>query len=173
MNTSKRNNNMILLAAFSLMMASCSKTDGDTVVPAPGQQQSTERTSQTPQSAEGQWTVISNEVFTISAPEGWVNQRLPSLDTYFGTLRKGNDSINYEYSINPDSFQLDPDRFSIHYETVDGKRAKIIEGDRLGIAFDRVGNDPATPHRLLLMQASSNPLDQETVLRMFRSIRFK
>lgn len=155
MNTSKRNNNMILLAAFSLMMASCSKTDGDTVVPAPGQHQSTERTSQTPQSAEGQWTVISNEVFTISAPEGWVNQRLPSL------------------SINPDSFQLDPDRFSIHYETVDGKRAKIIEGDRLGIAFDRVGNDPATPHRLLLMQASSNPLDQETVLRMFRSIRFK
>jgi len=73
----------------------------------------------------------------------------------------------------PDTFPIDPERFRFHYEIIDGRRAKIIQGERTGIALDNVSEQSVIPRRFIMMQSSEQPLDRELALRIIRSLDFK
>jgi hypothetical protein len=119
------------------------------------------------------WHIIETKMFRIQAPSSWHDKPLPSMDTYNGMLTDGEHSMNYEYGIMPDTFKVDRERYTFTYEIIDGRRAKIIEGERYGIAIDNMSGDPSMQRRFIMMQSSEAPMDRETALRMIRSIDFK
>jgi len=159
------------ISAISLATISCNKSDADQQLSA--DPASNKPASTAPAPLQEGWQTINTNIFQIQMPAGWEHQELTSIDTYNGKLTDGAESMNYEYGMMHDTFKIDPERFSFQYETIDGKRAKIIQGERFGIAIDQMSEDPAKQRRFILMQSSAQPMNKEMAMKMIRSIDFK
>lgn len=161
-----------LLAAIGIGTVSCSKDENVMAGMEPDLSNAPHTHALTGRTA-AEWKEMSGTVFTTSIPADWRHVALPSIDTYNGILTNGRDSINYEYGIQPDTFRIDRERFTVRYEIVDGRQAKMLSGERMGMVIDRVHNAGAVPRSFIMMQSSDTPLDPEVALRMMRSVVFR
>jgi len=161
-----RRNDILLcsavIAAIMLLFIACSKDKEDDVT---------------------NWKVIETSVFKVDVPEDWQFIDLHGIDTYNGLLTNYRDSLNFDYGINLDTFVVDSVHWRVSYETIHGKRAKILEGkaspQMYGLVMDSarinlVNPDSAqyTVRRFIMMQSSYGQMDRGTALKIFRSVRF-
>ena len=168
----KRNLFLIMAAVigFCFIAASCNKEENDEMVALNSPLNNSANSSLA--AGNIRWHRIEAKTFTVEVPGNWEYLQLPSLDTYNGMFTGGEDSMTYEYGIMPDTFKIDPERFSFHYEIIDGRRAKIIQGERYGIAIDEVRRSGSMQRRFIMMQSSNSPMDRDVAMHIIRSIRF-
>lgn len=159
---------IITATTFSLPLTSCSKSDNDVVTANGAANRSAINTL-----AGESWRTIEAQNFMIDIPFTWNYQPLPGIDGYNGIFMGNKDSMRYEYSISPDTFKIDPARYSYHYEIVDGRRAKIISGAGYGIAIDDMKDASKPQRRFVMMQSSKSGMDEKTAMQIIRSIRFE
>ena len=130
------------------------------------------------------WKVVQTSVFNVDVPEDWEFIDLHGIDTYNGLLTNYRDSFNFDYGINLDTFVVDSIHWQVSYETIHGKRARILEGNAspqmYGLVIDSarvtmINPDSAqyTVRRFIMMQSSLAQMDRATAMKIFRSVRFK
>ncbi len=167
---------MMALAAGSFIGTSCNKSDNDDI--AANANPSNQAAPPQGLAASGNWKTINTRVFTIEAPSNWNYAETPSMDTHTGLLAGGTDSIMFEYGTTMSAYQMDPENYSYHYETINKLRALVIESNgspqRYGVAIDSVNTREGMEEvrRFILMQSSKSQMDKETAMRMIRSIKF-
>jgi hypothetical protein len=129
------------------------------------------------------WKSIQTEIFSVEVPSNWYYVDLHGIDTYNGLFTNAHDSMHFDYGISPDTFTIDPAIYNYHYEVIDGRTAKILEGKdsthRYGIAIDsakvtEVSQNPTlyAVRSFQMMQKSNYRIDQATALRILRSVKF-
>lgn len=169
---------MAFAAGVSFIGTSCNKNDNDNL--AASVNNSSSNPVEPPQGlgTNGNWHKITTRVFTIETPYTWSLTETPSMDTYTGLLSGEADSVMFEYGTAMNAYQMDPDHYTYHYETINNLEALIIESigspQRYGVAIDNVNMREGTEEtrRFILMQSSKTQMDKETAMRMIRSIKF-
>jgi len=159
---------LALTAALGIVTASCSKSDNNDIEAANGAVNNTALAND-----RDNWKTVSAQNFSVDLPQTWTYSPISGMDTYNGIFSDKTDSLTYEYGIAPDSFRVDPTRYTFHYEVIDGKKAKVLSGAGYGIVIDDMG-DPSKPQRRFVMiQASSSNMDEGTAMQIIRSVKFQ
>ena len=99
-------------------------------------------TSRTPEN----WQLVDANSFTISLPPSWKFNTLQGIDSYVAEFVGDGVTLNFDYGwySNPLADESDS-RYVVTYETIDGKKAKIvvpkdIGNGTTGVYFEDVGD---------------------------------
>jgi hypothetical protein len=121
------------------------------------------------------WQFVDANSFTLSLPSNWKFNKLQGKDSYVGELVGDGAKLSFDFGWYSNSLaeDNDPDHV-VTYETIGGYRAKIVVSKvtvngTTGVYFDNLGNQ----NRFNLYGSGFSASQQETALKIFRTIKFK
>jgi hypothetical protein len=110
--------------------------------------------------------------FQVEAPNNWYTYEVQGIDSYFGGLTNGEDSLIFDYGwYSPDFSYLDPNLYDYSQDTIDGKAAMIIQSVKSGEGTMGVYIEKAKKNNHLSI-AGSNIKNENVILEIFKSIQF-
>ena len=121
------------------------------------------------------WQFINANSFTLSLPSGWEFDKLQGIDSYIGEFIGDGIRLSFDFGWYSNSLAEDNDsNHIVTYETIGGYKAKIVvpkvKGNgTTGVYFGNLENQ----NRFNLYGNNFSPSQQETALKIFRTIRFK
>ena len=121
------------------------------------------------------WEFVDANSFTFSLPPGWKFNKLQGIDSYVGEFVGDGAKLSFDFGWYSNSLAEDNDpNHVVTYETIGGYRAKIVVpkatgNGTTGVYFGDLGNQ----NRFNLYGSNFTASQQETVLKIFRTIRFK
>lgn len=124
------------------------------------------------------WQFIDANSFTLSLPPGWNFNKLQGFDSYVGEFVGDGAKLSFDYGWYSDSLAEDNDpKHSVTYETIGSYRAKIVVpkvmgNGTTGVYFDDLG-DKIQKTKFNISGQSLNESQQETALKIFRTLKFK
>lgn len=121
------------------------------------------------------WQFINADSFSLSLPTGWKFNDLQGIDSYVGEFVGDGTKLRFDFGrySNPLAEDNDPNHV-VTYETIDGYKAKIVvpkvtDNGTTGVYFGNLG----TQNRFNLYGNNLTASQQQTVLKIFRTIKFK
>lgn len=121
------------------------------------------------------WQFIDADSFTSSLPPGWKFNKLQGIDSYVGEFIGDGAKLGFDFGWYSNSLAEDNDpNHIVTYETIGGYRARIVVpkvtgNGTTGIYFGDLGNQ----NRFNLDGSNLTASQQETALKIFRTIKFK
>ncbi len=121
------------------------------------------------------WQFIDANLFTLSLPSNWKFNKLQGTDSYVGEFVGDGIKLSFDFGWYSSRLAEDGDpNYVVTYETIGGYRAKIVEPKVVGsgitgIYFGDLGNQ----NRFNLYGNDISSSQKETVLKIFRTIKFK
>ncbi len=122
------------------------------------------------------WELADTGAFTVALPPGWEFRPMQGIDSLVGEFTGDGAALSFDYGwySNPLAGEEDPDH-AVTYETIDGRRAKIVVPRVVGRGTTGVyveGLGTGGMDRLQVSGENLTAAQQETVLGIFRTIRF-
>lgn len=123
------------------------------------------------------WQFVDADSFTLSLPPGWTFNKLQGKDSYAGEFVGDGAKLGFDYGWYSDPLAQDGDPdYNITYETIGGYKAKIVVpkivgNGTTGVYFDDLGGE-IQKTRLQISGYNLTAFQQETVLKIFRTIKF-
>lgn len=124
------------------------------------------------------WQFIDAEFFTLSLPPGWKFNKLQGIDSYVGEFVGDGTKLGFDYGWYSNSLAEDDDPdHVVNYETIGGYRAKIVipkvtGNGTTGVYFGDLGGE-IQKTRFNIYGQNLNASQQETALKVFRTLKFK
>ena len=129
----------------------------------------------TPSPTPTGWQFIDANSFTLSLPSEWKFNKLQGTDSYIGEFVGNGTRLFFDFGwySSPGENDNDPNHI-VTYETIGGYRAKIVipkvtGNGTTGVYFGDLGGQ----NRFSLSGSNLTTSQQETALKIFRTIKFK
>lgn len=162
-----------ILFGFLVLGAGCSSSQ---ITSTPSQSVS-EKNSQSTDSSLKSWQTIDADAFTLSLPPGWKFNKLQGIDSYIGEFVGDGARLEFDYGWYSNSLAEDSDpTYLVTYETIDGRRAKIVipkvtGNGTVGVYFGDLDGEQKT--KFQISGQNLNASQREIVLKMFYTLKFK
>ena len=113
---------------------------------------------------------IKEPGFTLSLPPGWKLGFIYPGDSYAGEFEGDNTRLRFDYGLYSNS--LMQGNQIVTYETIDGKKAKIVIPKTTGKGITGIYIDNIGGSRFNLIGDNLTASQQEIALKIFRTLRF-
>jgi hypothetical protein len=133
-------------------------------------------TTETEYSIPSNWHFVDAGSFTVSLPPNWKLNKLQGIDSYVAEFTGDGVTLNFDYGwYSSPLVDKDDPSHAITYETIDGKKAKIVIPKEIGsgttgVYFEDVGDGM---NRLQISGDNLTSSQQDVVLKIFRTIQFR
>lgn len=125
------------------------------------------------------WQFTDADSFTLFLPPGWTFNKLQGIDSYVGEFVGDGAKLGFDFGWYSNNLAEDGDQNHIvTYETIGGYRAKIVipritGNGTTGVYFGDLGGGRTQKTRFNLYGSNLTFSQQETALKIFRTIGFK
>ena len=148
-----------ILVATGLLMTACKKRN------------------QGPAADSNEWKYfVAHDDFIIELPANWKFVRLDGIDSYVGLFTNERDSIEFDYGWYSGEFHGDSAKTLLSHEVIDHRDAVLATGASApfpkALYIDSVNGSGFTQNALSMYQVSSKEINQEKIIRIFKSVKF-